>query len=427
MKHLIILDHDFNRKDIVETDFTPKVFDCIVPQKTTIALGLGLNVEDNDIVIIRDGETKREEFIGLIETTNKSKILQLQVEPFISICDNDCLIDSLDGQINIQDWIINQITKNFINTDDVYNKYNIVFRNNTNENIIYKSVSDSSNLLDVLNEIYLNTGIYIEFSSMYENGRITGVYCDIYNANEQTIKKIRYDNPQITGEISYKFSQYGNYTKASIFVEATNKTYYFYLREDNKITTNPKDELRLKKVKNKNIKMSAEVESAEQLAEALVVLAQKELCGDAFAYSIEFKILRRAISDWKYKQRCDFKSENKLYESYITNIEYLNDKEAKVTLGAYRYTLTDKFKSLLRPKEELGKSFNGISISSALGDTTYWFTQENGDLILNYTDGDNQPNFSINSEGELIYTYDENNRAEPDFQIESSGDLIYKY
>lgn len=427
MKHLIILDHNFNRKDIVETDFTPKVFDCIVPQKTTITLKLGLNVEDNDIILIRDAETKEEEFIGLIETTNKGKVLQLQAEPFISICDNDCLIDALDGQISVQEWIIDQITKNFVNTDDIYNKYNIVFRDNTQEAVIYKSVTNTSNLLDILNEIYLNTGIYVEFSSMYENGKISGIYCDINNANEQNVKKIRYDNPQIIGEVSYKFSQYGNYTKASIFVEATGNTYYFYLREDNKITTNPNDELRLKRVKNKNIKMSAEVESAEQLAEALVILAQKELCGDAFAYSIEFKILRRAISDWKYKQRCNFKSESKLYESYITNIEYLNDKEAKVTLGAYRYTLTDKFKSLMRGKEEIGSSFDGINVTTALGDTTYWFTQEDGDLILNFPDGEQQPNFSINSEGELIYTYDESVRAEPDFEVESSGELVYRY
>ena len=55
MKQLIVLDHNYNRKDIVETDFTPKIFDCIVPQKTTITLKLGLNVDDNDIIIFHAG------------------------------------------------------------------------------------------------------------------------------------------------------------------------------------------------------------------------------------------------------------------------------------------------------------------------------------------------------------------------------------
>ena len=105
------------------------------------------------------------------------------------------------------------------------------------------------------------------------------------------------------------------------------KLYYFYLREDNKLTTNPQDPLRLKKVKNKNLTLSAEYTSEQQLAEALVLLAESELKGDAFAYSIQFNVLRNAINDWRYRQRCDFRAEDKLYESYITNIEYLNDKE----------------------------------------------------------------------------------------------------
>lgn len=427
MKQLIVLDHNYNRKDIVETDFTPKVFDCIVPQKFTITLKLGLNVDDNDIIVLRDAETLKEEFIGLIETTTKTKVLQLQVESFASIMDNDCLVEALDGTISVQQWITNQINNNFVNTDDVLNKYNIIIRDNTENAITYKAVSDTDNLWEILSEIYLNTGIYIDFSARYENGAINGINCDIYNANEQEVKKIRFDNPQIIGEVKYKFSQYGNYTKASVLDEVTGKTYYFYLREDNKLTTNPKDNSRMKRVKNKNVSLKAEVENANQLAEALVVLAQKELLGDAFAYSIEFNVLRRAISDWKYRQRCDFYSDGKLYQSYITNIEYLSDKDAKVTLGAYRYTLTDKIKQLIRQKAEIGNTFNGINISNALGYTPYWFTQENGDLILNIPDGTTAPNFSINENGELIYTFDESVLSQPDLVIDNEGELVYSY
>lgn len=422
MKQFLILDHFMNKKDIVETDVTPKVFDCIVPQKTTVSFKADINVNENDIVIIRDAETLKEEYVGIIETREKGKTVTLAILPFISICDNDCKIETLDGTINVQQYITNQINNNFVNTDDIYNKYNLIIRDFTINPITYKAVSDTSNLLDVLNEIYLNTGIYVDFSIMYEQGKPTGIYCDIYNANEQVVKKIRFDNPQIVDKIDYKFSQYGNYNKASILDENTKKTYYFYLREDNKITTNPKDTLRLKRVKNKNVTLSAEYSNADELAEALVLLAQKELGGDAFAYSIEFKVLRRAISDWKYRQRCDFRAEDKLYQSYITNIEYLNDKEAKVTLGAYRYTLTDKIKGLMRPKNEIGNTFNGITISNALGKDIYWFTQENGNLILNY-EGDIPPNFSIIN-GELIYTYEND---EPNFSIDNNGELVYNY
>lgn len=427
MKQLIVLSQDLMFKDIVETDFTPKVFDCIVPQKITINLKLGINVNENDIIILRDDTTLQEEFIGIIETINKSKLLQLQVEPFISLFNNDCLLSELDGKINVQEWIVNQINANFINTEDVLNKYNIIVRNFTEKDITYKSVNDTDNLMEILNEIYLNTGIYVDINANYENGVINAINCDIYNANEQEVKKIRFDNPQIINEVDYKYSQYGNYSKASILDKNTGKTFYFYLRQDNKLTTNPKDNLRMKKVKNKNVNLTAKFEDNNKLAEGLVSLAQKELLGDAFAYSIQFNVLRSAISDWKYRQRCDFRAEDRLFQSYITNIEYLSDKEARVTLGAYRYTLTDKLKYLTQSKKQIGDTFGSINISNALGTTTYYFTQENGDLILNVPDNEIQPNYYINDNGELIYEFNENNVEKPDLKIDKEGELVYNY
>ena len=426
MKQFLVLDQNLKKKDIVETYVVPNVFDCIVPQKTTLDFKLGVNVAENDIVVIRDAVTLAEEYLGIIETKEVDKVVSLLVVPFISIADNELKLGVLDGEKDVQTFIFEQFNNNFVNTDDMLMKYNFHFRDFTNEQVKYKAVSQTSNLMELLNEIYLNTGIYVDFSLKYENGMPSGIYCDLHNANEEEVKKIRFDNPQIVGKVDYKFSQYGNYNKATIQVgENKNKVYYFYLREDNKLTTNPQDPLRLKKVKNKNLTLSAEYTSEQQLAEALVLLAESELKGDAFAYSIQFNVLRNAINDWRYRQRCDFRAEDKLYESYITNIEYLNDKEARVTLGAYRYTLTDKIKMLMRPKEVIGGTFNGIAISTALGKDIYWFTQEDGNLVLNYT-GENPPNFSINENGELIYEYDENVQSAPNFEI-LNKDLTYKY
>ena len=426
MKQFIVLDHFLNKKDVIETDVTPKVFDCIVPQKTTIIFARDVNISEEDICIIRDGENLNIEYLGIIDTIERDTTTRVAILPFISICDNELKVDTLNAveseSYSVQDWITEQIEKNFVNTDDVYNKYNIVVRNQTDNAVYYKAVDETDNLLDVLNEVYLNTGLYVDFSVGFTNGKIQTIYADIYNANEQQVKKIRYDNPQIINKIDYKFSQYGNYSKATIQVGDTDRVFEFYLRQDNKLTTSPVDELRIKKVKNKNVKLTAEYTTEDELAEALVLMAQKTLCGDAFAYSIEFNILRSAISDWQFRQRCDFLAPDRLYQSYITNIEYVNDKEARVTLGAYRYTLTDKFKALTRQPREIGSSFDGIEVSNALGTTTFWFTQENGNLYLNYPDNETQPNFSI-EDGELIYEYEND---EPDFIVED-GQLVYNY
>ncbi len=436
MKQFIIFDHFLNKKDVVMTDTTPTVFDSVTPQITTFVFKDRLNVKDEDIIVLRDNATNQVEYLGIVDTVEQDKTTEIRVLPFISICDNELKISTLNATAQntttVQDWIYQQIRVNFVETDDVYNKYPITVRDKTQAGVYYKAVDETDNLLDALSDVYLNTGLYIDFEPVFENDKITIVYCDIYNANEQDIKAIRYDNPQIVDKVDYKFSQYGNYSKATITVEDLNKSFEFYLREDNKVTTNPEDKLRIKKVKNKNVKFTADYNTADQLAEGLVLLAQKTLCGDAFAYSIEFNVLRNAITGWKFRQRCNFRAEDRLYESYITCIQFLNDKEARITLGAYRYTLTDKFKNLRKDRKVIGDTFNGISISTGLGKSTYWFTQENGNLYLNYPDGVQPPQvngryqFSLDNEGNLWYEYDTSEQVEPDLEIED-GELVYKY
>lgn len=429
MKQFLIFDHFLNLRDIVTTDVSPRIFDCITPQKTTIDLLKGVKVEESDIVLIRDINKLTEDYLGIIDTKEETNVITLSILPLISICDDDCKITTLDGTKSIQSWIIEQLTNNFVNTDDKYHKYNFEFVDETEEEIMHKAVDNTSNLLEVLTDIYLNTGIYIDFQLKYEENKAVGIVVYIYNANEQEVKRIRYDHPQIVDKITYAYSQYGNYSKVSIKLADKDLWYYFYLREDNKITTNPDDELRIKKVKNKNIEYTSTYTTEQELAEGLVLLAETELLGDAFAYSIEFVVLRSAITDWKFRQRCDFMAQDRLYQSYITQIEYIDDKQARVVLGAYRYTLTDKFKRLLRPREDIGSTFNGINVQTALGNDVYWFTQNDaGELVLNY-EGDTPPNYSLNENGELIYTYDEtlqnfNNRV---LEIDEQGNLIYKY
>ena len=419
------------------TDTTPTIFDTITPQMTTFVFEGRLDINDEDVIVLRDNQTNEVEYLGVVDTVEKDVVTSVRVLPFIGICDNELSVATLnsstDTQITVQDWITYEIVTNFVTTADIYNQYPIVVRDRTTNAVYYKAVSETDNLLDVLNEIYLNTGLYLDFEPVFSGDKITSINCNIYNANEQDVKVIRYDNPQIVDKVDYKFSQYGNYSKATITIKANNKSFEFYLRQDNKVTTNPTDPLRIKKVKNKNVEYTASYNTEDELAEGLALLAQKTLCGDAFAYSIEFNVMRKAITNWHFRQRCDFMAEDRLYESYITCIQYLNDKEARVTLGAYRYTLTDKFKNLQKTKKEIGDTFNGITVSTALGSTTYWFTQENGNLYLNYPDGvtapkvDNNYQFSIDSNGNLWYTYDDSEQSEPDFEIEDDRELVYKY
>jgi len=428
MKQFIVFDHFLNKKDVLMTDTTPTVFDTITPQMTTFVFKDRLNIQDEDVVVLRDNYTNQIEYLGVVDTVEKDNTTSVRVLPFISICDNELIVSTLNAstttQTTVQDWITEQVLTNFVNTTDIYSKFPITVRDKTTNSIYYKAVDETDNLLDALSEVYLNTGLYIDFEPVFEDDKITTIYCDIYNANEQDIKAIRYDNPQIVDKVDYKFSQYGNYSKCTISLSDSDLKWEFYLRQDNKVTTNPEDSQRIKKVKNKNVDYTAEYETQDQLAEGLALLAQKTLCGDAYAYSIEFNVLRNAIADWKFRQRCNFMAEDRLYESYITSIQYLNDKEARVTLGAYRYTLTDKFKELRKNKKAIGDTFNGIAVSNRLGSTAFWFTQEDGNLYLNYPDGTTPPTFYI-EDGNLYVEY--TTATAPDYEVESDGELVYHY
>ena len=87
----------------------------------------------------------------------------------------------------------------------------------------------------------------------------------------------------------------------------------------------------------------------------------------------------------------------------------------------------------MKDKRDIGNTFNGIAVSTAFGSTTYWFTQENGNLYLNYPEGvtppkvDGRYQFSVDSAGNLWYEYDDEVQSEPDLEMEEDGQLVYKY
>lgn len=429
MKQLLFCDHKLNIKSVVFTDATVNVYDCIAPQKTTIQIKLNYDVENSDIIVIRDFDTLKVEYIGVIDTITNTTLTEIAMFPFVNIFDNECILSVLDGDVFT--WIKESIEKNFVNTGDELNDYPIIVRNMLNTDVEYKQIIDSKNLFDNLSNIFLNTGIYVQFSLSYDDlGLLENIYADVYNSNEQAVIKFRYDNPMIVNkEISIENSHADSYNKAIIIVDGnTEKPYNIYLRDDNALTSNPTDSARIKQVKPKIIEYDSTQDSltTDEMAEAIVVLAQKELCGDSFDHSIEFTVVRNNSIDWKYFKRCDFVGKDRIYYTYVTRVEYLSDKHAKITLGAYRYTFTEKFKSLKKKVGVIQKTgLAGVSVSEKLGADVYWFSQDaSGNLILNYPDDATPPDYQIDADGNLILTYDET-KGTPIFVIDTKGDLVY--
>lgn len=427
MSKIFVYDYNLNKKDIINTDVKIKVYDSQVPQLTTFEVLKNSKISVGDYIIIKD----ENEYIGVVESISGVNTLEVSTYPIEHIFDNDLDIDKLDGTMNVVEWLSTQITRNFINTDDIYMKIPFIFEDTLDNNVQYKTIVDTSNLLDIINEIYLKTGIYMDYSTVYEGGKLYAIKITFKDVSKEKIKKIRYDNPQIVDNINYDFAN-ATYNKVTIYVggdeENKGTPYRIYLREDNELTTNPKDEYRIKKVVNKNVDFTAEVGSEDELAEAIVVMAEKELKSDIFGYKIEFIILVNKNSKWKYRQACVFTGENKTFYTLVTRIEYLSEKHIKITLGAYRTKLHEKILKLTKKVKEIGTTLGGISVTNGLGQYLYWFEKDSeGNLYVvsdSLTTEQLSSMFELDNNKNLYVNYADNQRES--LSIEN-GNLVGGY
>lgn len=349
------------------TDVFVPVQDVISPQKTTLTILKTDKVELNDIVIIRDNDSNVIEYIGYIDTLTNKINTEISCYPLINVFDNDYVLDqmfkystNMDGtvvdiDVDVVDWTITQIKRAFIDTDDDLQALPLIIRNFTKKPVLYKKSIDTANLLEVYTDLFIETGVYIMFNGLsYDGYEIDGIYCDIYSNTDEEPYYLRYDNPQIQS-IDIVDNTFTNYNKLIMTQELEEGStdepvrYYFYLLNDNSITTNPNDERRIKQVRSKEITFSLETDGEEGLtpeeknerrAKALLLSVYNEL--QAPEYNLQITITMFNNDNIRLYRRVDFVAESGImYSSNITKIEIVNDKQITVTLGALRNSLTD--------------------------------------------------------------------------------------
>lgn len=443
-KQFLICKHNLELRSVIMTDETIRAFDCVSPQKTQIVFPLNYSIEDNDIVIIRDHATKQVEFLGIIDTVKRDKEQTVLIYPFENLFDNECVLQDLDG--DICDWIEDAINANFVDTGDDLNDFPIrvvkEYEGDANNDINYKRIIESKNLHDNLTDIFINTGVYLKFDIAFDEfGSPDEIIARVYSANEQDTVNIRFDNPIIIdSKVSIESSHAKSYNKAIVNVhqiinegedDEEDRIIYttkIFLRDDNKLTTDPGDDARIKQVKTKIIDYTPSKDeiTAAQYGEAIVVLAEKALCGNAFDHSIEFTVVLNDGYKFDLHRRCDFLAEDRIYSTYVTRVEYMSDRHAKVRLGAYRYAITDRFKALRKGEPSLD-SIGNVAVSGLFEQQMFWFSKnEYGDLILNYPDGMAMPTFELDtSTYDLYYVTDDPMAYDGRYVIDEQGDLGY--
>lgn len=350
-------------KHTILTDVFVPIQDVISPQKTTLTVLKTDKIELSDIIIIKDNNSGEIEYIGYIDTITTKTNTEISCYPLINVFDNDYVLDQMytsstnvdgsnvDIDVDVVDWLTKQLTRAFIDTDDDLQALPLIIRNKTNGLILYKKIIDTANLFEVYTDLFINTGVYVTFIELsYEQNKINGIYCDIHCNRYETIYKLRFDNPQIQS-VDIVDNTFTNYNKLIVTQElpknataeqiANRKRYYFYLLDDNSVTTDPTDSRRIKQVRSKEITFTLDTsKSDEENAKSLMQAVYNEL--QAPEYNLQITITMLKNDNIRLYRSVDFVAESGImYSTNITKIEILNDKQITVTLGALRNSLTD--------------------------------------------------------------------------------------
>ena len=370
-----------NRKLLIRYNVLTDVFipteDVISPQKTTLTIKKTDKVELNDIVIIRDNNSGKIEYIGYIDTLTNKTNTEISCYPLINVFDNDYVLDQMfekstnedgtevDIEVDVVYWLITQLTRAFIDTDDNLQALPLIVRNYTNKPVLYKRAIDTPNLFEVYIDLFINTGVYIVFNELsYNLNEIDGIYCDIYCNTDEKPYYLRYDNPQVQNIdiVDNTFTNYNKIIATEELAEGVTREpqrFYFYLLNDNSITTNPNDERRIKQVRSKEISFSLNVEGEDEIdkdetlteeqkeeeknrrrANALLLAVYNELQAPEYNLQITIDMLKN--DNIRLYRSVDFLAESGIiYSSNITKIEKLSDLQIRITLGALRNSLTD--------------------------------------------------------------------------------------
>lgn len=370
-------------KHTILTDVFVPIQDVISPQKTTLTVLKTDKIELSDIIIIKDNNSGKIEYIGYIDTITTKTNTEISCYPLINVFDNDYVLDQMytsstnvdgsnvDIDVDVVDWLTKQLTRAFIDTDDDLQALPLIIRNKTNGLILYKKIIDTANLFEVYTDLFINTGVYVTFSELsYEQNKINGIYCDIHCNRYETVYKLRFDNPQIQSVdiVNNTFTNYNKVIETQELPEnataeqiANRKRYYFYLLDNNEVTREPDDRVReeeerrlleeegkvvylgrrIKQVRSKELTFTLNTsKSDEENAKSLMQSVYNEL--QAPEYNLQITITMLKNDNIRLYRSVDFVAESGImYSTNITKIEILNDKQMTVTLGALRNSLTD--------------------------------------------------------------------------------------
>lgn len=235
---------------------------------------------------------------------------------------------------SIEEFIANTMSENFVNSDDIalnVGYINIYWKTNTQAVVATNAENGLYNFHTFLINCRQYKNIYTNFK--FEDGRLK---IDIEN-KEETIEMIDTTLPEV---VDYnKVYEEDVTAKVQVYIREDGSEYNLYLKTDRTTTTNQDDPDRA----NGNIEVIS-VDTADRAEEE----ALNVMKGNNYKHLVEFKIAKTSklmdITKLHIGRPILIKTDDDIYESYISAITLSDENFVYFKSGSLRITLLDKLK-----------------------------------------------------------------------------------
>ena len=328
------------------TDDFDIILDALIPQKSKFTVNKEtLKAKIGDLLVVKD---KGYPYVGIITSikTDDKKQTKVETKDYLSLLDVDVpLPTSFSG--NSAQFIVNLINNTFKYSGDSYQ--NVSYLETAIEVVKNCSLTyeadTKENILDLVEEFSKTYGIRLEYEVMLLNGKFNKIRIKVVSAKVGITMKYNLGtitdlNVNDTNEISLNKVYY--IPKAEN-TQHTSQIVYYLTNDGQVVTTAPA----LKRIHK--VKMKYEFYSDKDYA-SLLTKATKALVDSSLEHTITFNFSfitnkSEPLNELKVGAIVVFITENKTYETVVSKMEFKGSfNVAKVTLGEYRLSLTDKLK-----------------------------------------------------------------------------------
>ena len=336
----IISKHSYTLTDVIKTSEYEFNFDGDHDGKSQIAFHRRPKAEEDDFIIVMDGKNIAfQGIVSKIENEEDSSSYTVTAREMQALFDRKVILtnESIKKNAGIEDFIADQITRNFINSDDTILDIDYLRVTAKTHTPVAAGVPNESgiyNLKTYIGNAMTNYGVFVDFEFKADS---LEVYIE---KKEQDILQIDATLPSVLNLSETVDVQ--AMTKLTVLWQppeenANMAKRHFFLRTDRTITEDKSDVNRAKGT-------SDIVTSAAETEDAMIQEAYDKFTGNSYNHKITFDVLS---TDMHIGQKCKIKTKNGVRESIISAMTRSSDSElTNVTLGKLKVTLIEKLKGV---------------------------------------------------------------------------------